>query len=406
MRTRQHPAAQAGLTLVELLVAMAIGLIVTLAVTSVVLVGENHKRATTAINDANQSGSYAAYLLDRALRSAGSGFTQAWDLGVFGCRLNIRRGGSALLPRTAAFPAPFAGVPQTLNMAPVLIQRGDDSDVLVVMGGNAAAGDIPRPILSAGADENSLRLNNTIGLQAGDIGLVSREGVDDCLIEQVSAAGASGGGGGESEGEEEGATPPNDLLTLGGTYLATTGKEASLSTLVDGGNAFFSPVGRAGANNVQFQMFGVDGERRLLNYDLMHFAGSDSAAVQALADGVVTLRAVYALDANGDGRFNTADGDRWAAPDEEGYDIQSLMDTPATARQVLAVRVALVLRSTHFEKPAAEDEYVSPASLTLFGDLPEAQRSTYTIATEDRQFRHRVVDLTVPLRNMLLLPTS
>jgi len=128
--------------------------------------------------------------------------------------------------------------------------------------------------------------------------------------------------------------------------------------------------------------------------------------VQALADGVVTLRAVYALDANGDGRFNTADGDRWAAPDEEGYDIQSLMDTPATARQVLAVRVALVLRSTHFEKPAAEDEYVSPASLTLFGDLPEAQRSTYTIATEDRQFRHRVVDLTVPLRNMLLLPTS
>src|SRR5690606_12931547 len=107
-----------------------------------------------------------------------------------------------------------ASVPQTLNMAPVLIQRGDDSDVLVVMGGNAAAGDIPRPILSAGADENSLRLNNTIGLQAGDIGLVSREGVDDCLIEQVSAAGASGGGGSESEGEEEGATPPNDLLTL------------------------------------------------------------------------------------------------------------------------------------------------------------------------------------------------
>ncbi len=45
--TSTSRALQRGLTLIELLVAMTIGLIVTLAVTSVVTVGEAHKRTTT-----------------------------------------------------------------------------------------------------------------------------------------------------------------------------------------------------------------------------------------------------------------------------------------------------------------------------------------------------------------------
>ena len=40
------------MTLVELLVAMTIGLGITLAVTSVLIASENHKRTTTSTNDA------------------------------------------------------------------------------------------------------------------------------------------------------------------------------------------------------------------------------------------------------------------------------------------------------------------------------------------------------------------
>jgi type IV pilus assembly protein PilW len=99
---------QRGLTLIELMVSVVIGLIVTLAVTSAVTFGEATKRSTTSTNDMGQSGSYAAYLLDRAVRSAGSGFAQSWELGgVFGCKLTAARGATAILPRATAFPVPF-----------------------------------------------------------------------------------------------------------------------------------------------------------------------------------------------------------------------------------------------------------------------------------------------------------
>ena len=81
---RVDRCAQRGVTLIELLVSMVIALVLTLAVTSIVIVGESHKRTTTSTNDTSQSGAYALVVLDRALRSAGSGIVQAANSGSFG----------------------------------------------------------------------------------------------------------------------------------------------------------------------------------------------------------------------------------------------------------------------------------------------------------------------------------
>ncbi|MET0716816.1 MAG: prepilin-type N-terminal cleavage/methylation domain-containing protein, partial [Pseudoxanthomonas sp.] len=168
-----------GVTLVELLVAVAIGLVVVLAATNVLVIGEAHKRSTSGNNDSSQSGSFAAYSLDRALRSAGSGFAQSWDQSVFGCRLGASRiigTATTILPRTDAFPAPFqfflggagAALAGNLRLAPVLIAQGQsagNSDVLMVMSGNGSAGDIARPIRSSVPATNNLRLDNTVGFK-------------------------------------------------------------------------------------------------------------------------------------------------------------------------------------------------------------------------------------------------
>ena len=45
---------QQGVTLIELMVAVIIGLLVTLAVTSLLIFGESSKRSTTATNDKNK----------------------------------------------------------------------------------------------------------------------------------------------------------------------------------------------------------------------------------------------------------------------------------------------------------------------------------------------------------------
>ena len=65
--------AARGFSLIELMVSMAIALVVTLAVFGVLVASEDRKRTSTALNDANQTGAYAAHLIDRSIRSAGSG---------------------------------------------------------------------------------------------------------------------------------------------------------------------------------------------------------------------------------------------------------------------------------------------------------------------------------------------
>jgi len=390
---------QCGLSLIELLVAMVMGLVVTLAITNVVVIGEAHKRTTTASNETGQTSAYVAYVLDRMLRGAGSSFAQSWNLGgVFGCRLSAARSGTSILPRTAtAFPAPFAGFlggagatnSGNLRVAPLLIaknQSAGGSDVLVVMGGGIA-GDVSRAIRppGTGVPSDGLRVDNTIGMAAGDIQLISQSGVSDCLIEQVASSFTN--------------SNSNQILPFNGaTYYTSSGATTTFSTLRSGGAAYLTALGNAGANNVQFQLIGVGANNTLFGYDLLRSDGTD--APQALADGVAELHAVYGLDTNGDGILDT-----WAAPDDTGYDIATLMTTPSTLRQIVAVRVVLVLRSSNYEK-----DTVAPATLALFSDLTNAagtsltQTVDLTVSTDYPHYRYRVVETTIPLRNMLLLP--
>ncbi len=390
-RHGSHRLLQQGVTLIELLVAMTIGLVVVLAVTSVLTVGEAQKRSTTSTNDMGQSGAYAGYVIDRAVRSAGSGFTQSWNLGVFGCRLSVSRGGTAILPRAAAFPGAFSGflggTPTNLRVAPLLIGKSESSsgsDVLMLMSGNAAAGDVPRTVRTPGAlSANELRLDNSIGLGAGDLALLSQAGTDECLIEQIATPVAG--------------TP--EVLPLGGTYYNAATPYATMRTSGLAAPAYLTPLGNSASGNVQLQLFGVGDNRTLFSYDLLRAngAGTDAEATLAIADGVVAMRALYGLDTDGDGIFNS-----WVDPGAAGFDIATMMTNPALARQVVAVRVALVLRGSNFER-----EEVSPAALVLFGDLPPAMQQTLTLPTvDDRHFRFRVVDSVIPLRNVLLLPTS
>ena len=66
----------------------------------------------------------------------------------------------------------------------------------------------------------------------------------------------------------------------------------------------------------------------------------------------------------------------------------------------MAIRVAMILRTSLSER----GDPVAPATLTLFQDLDPALQQTRTLTAAERQYRHRVVESTIPLRNLLLLP--
>lgn len=396
-RGNQLPCAAAtgrhcGMTLVELMVAITIGLGVTVAVTSMLIASENHKRVTTSTNDAEQTGAYAFHALDEALRGAGSGFAESAygiDRGVLGCRLTV----AAILPRATAMPDPFGSTAflaasADLRVSPVLIAKNQSqagSDVLVIMNGSGAAGGVSRQITGPGSS-TALILDNSVGFAVNDLALVSQSGIPDCLLEQVTAINGS-------------------TLTVGGAYY-TTGSNTTLQTLAGSTASYVTPLGNATANNLQVTLYGVGNNRTLYSYDVLRneelaqgVAGADIS--QAIADGVDQLHALYGVDTNGDG---VQDG--WADPGAAGtYDITTVMNSPTTMRSIVSVRVALVLRSNYYDKNSGNP--VSPATLTLFGGLQDANgnslQQVVNLSATDRQYRYRTFEFTVPLRNMLLL---
>lgn len=380
--TSRPRTAARGFTLIELLVAMAIGLVLTLALSLVMMRHDSGKRTLIATNDLSLTSSYVSFSLDRELRSAGSGFTQD-SRDTFGCLLRVARGGTQILPRASAFPAPFAGVPQQVRLAPLLIHAGagtGGSDVLAVATGAAGVGEAPIQVQLASATASDLRVGNTVGLRANDLVLIAQGGLG-CIVQQVTSPFAGGA---------------DQLLSFGGTYAKSEIDSLALVSFGATNTAFVSLLGNTTGNRPMLRLFGIDANATLFSHDMLQLDGTDAA--QPVADGVTELRALYGVDTTvpADGRI-----DAWVAPTAAGFTAAELTDGSLAAHdrllRIMAVRVGMVLRSDRIER----DE-VAPATLTLFGDLPAALQHTHAIATDLRHQRFRTVEFTVPLRNVMI----
>jgi type IV pilus assembly protein PilW len=368
------------MTLVELLVAVAIAMALTLVLTTVMIRFEGGKRTLTSSNDLSLTSAFVSFTLDREIRSAGSGFTQSWRE-TFGCLLRVARGGAQILPRGAAFPAPFAAVPQQVRLAPLLIHAGagtGGSDVLAIATGSSGVGETPFRVQPLSATASEVRLPSTVGLRGNDVVLVAEEGIG-CIVQQVAAPFAGGA---------------SQLLTFGGDYAKADVDGLALASFANAGTAQVSLLGNTVGNRPLAQLFGVGANATLFSYDLLRLDGNDAA--QPLADGVVDLRALYGIDNNNDGRI-----DAWVAPTAAGFTAAALTDGSAAAQTrlltIMAVRVGAILRSDRIER-----EDVSPATITLFGDLPAAVQVTRNLTAAEQRQRFRGVEFTVPLRNVML----
>src|SRR5258708_10831278 len=74
MRPSRHRLSERGFSMVELLVAMLIGLIGMIIIFQVFEVSESIKRSTTSGGDAQQNGAIALYSIERDFKNAGMGF--------------------------------------------------------------------------------------------------------------------------------------------------------------------------------------------------------------------------------------------------------------------------------------------------------------------------------------------
>ena len=391
-RTSARRAGVRGVTLIEMMVALVAGMVLAAAIFTVLRSAEGKKRSLTSVNDITQSGNYAMYLLDRWLRSAGSGYAQSASYS-YGCPIYAAVSGTQILPRSTALPAPFdtvvSGVSGTFRLAPVIVLpnrttpgvSGQPSDALVIMASGAGTASIPVDF-NAYATSGTLNLTSTVGFNGTDLVLVADQqgtgsAVLNCMVEQV-ASGFSGGS--------------TSAMSLSGTYAADTIGTQSLTAITANGAAM-NLGSVSNGNPPQFLIVGVGDDNLLYSYDLLQTADTP---LQARAEGVFELHALYGV--------GTAGSISWVAPTADGYKPADLLAGTSAANTTLqgitALRVGLIMRTALPEK-SGSDQAPTASSITLFGDTSSSYTRNFTGA--ELQYRYRKFELTIPLRNNIIL---
>ena len=279
VRRRARLHGQRGLTLVELMVAMLLGLIIIGVVLSVFLAGKQSFRTNYAIGEVGDSGRIAFELLARDVRQAG--LTGCGNLGRVANVLNngTNNAGTAWWANwdnavvgyvgTAADPAVTTGTAVGQRVA------GTDSIEIVSTTGSGLS------VASHNPTSATIKLNEaTSSLQPGDIVVVCDP--DHAAITQITNYNSANvtlihnTGTGAPGNCSKGLGFPTQCTTLGNTY--TFGKNSQI--------ALFSADDWYIGNN-------AEGGRSLYRIGLVNNAGSVTAQAQEMVRGVTDLQILY-----------------------------------------------------------------------------------------------------------------
>jgi len=380
------PRHSRGFTLVEIMVGVAIGLIGIVAIFQAVATWSKHTAATSSGGDAQVAGTLALFNIERDVKAAGHGFGRATAPNM-GCIVNA----------TDTTPARVFN----FQMAPVQIAAGAGGapDQITILYGDSSfhAGDDPN-ISTGSADfsaatATSKTLLRRGGFKPGDFAIAAYNpgalpGSAQCQLLQITADTNPDGR------TVDHTTAPFTSFYTGGPAIASRFNSA-VAPLAAGGKMYnLGPDPRLNVWSIQ------NNGRVLTQTDVIH----NTAALQ-VAESVVNLKAEYGVDLDGNGTISAAE---WVnAP-------------PADWRTLLAIRVAVLVRSRNFERngdPGATGVRAatpSAANPYYFGDpvgrkflmtnvdgTADAFGDVDAVPNNWRYYRYRVYERVIPLRNML-----
>jgi type IV pilus assembly protein PilW len=363
------PRRERGLTMVELMVGILIALIGTIVIFQVFAVSEEYKRRTTGGSDAIQSANFSLYQLERQFSWVGAGLARMPNL--WGCLVTAT-------PALPAPPAPFDVLGTQVRMAPLLIRDGGGAnpDVLLGIGGSNDSVNTPVVVTAPPpATPAQVSLTTTLGVKQKDFLLIVEQEItgNPCRLAQVTSATPA-----PIAPAKVGVIP--NPVALSAAFNGYTGS-AKVANLGAGLQITAFTVGDDPATGVK---------NVLLTYDV--FNGGQPVS---LADNVVNVQAVYGVAASP----TDPKVAQWVPPTAP-WDWANLNNGSAASADLIArlraVRIAVVARNAQWEK-----DQVSPASFALFADLPAAT-VTVNLTAAERQYRYKVFDEVIPLRNMII----
>jgi type IV pilus assembly protein PilW len=421
---RLHPRGVRGFSLVELLVAMVIGLIGSIIIFQVYAGFEGQRRNTTSGGDAVTNLAAATNALEQAGRDAGYGLNFASHMGCSA----IGWKEDAKPPTPPATPTP--GAIFATRLAPVDITRNADNtlDTLTFTRNTndnsysvtslKSSMDPATPPASTAATANTpLCLNNMYGVKKGDVLVIAEHKESDtgtkakkitCAITEVrdiipgppvcidhtfgsfvsddpldpgtqytlfNKPGTPGGLGAIPD-----TGPSNTALNSLDSKLDSQARNApALFTFKAGAAVMNLGPKKNGLNSIQTTTFKVSNGQLL-------------ASDVPLVDGIVFMDAQFGMASSPTTTSSTLTYTKML-PEVAGNDPKISQDTWFSLR---TVRVVMITKSSQYDK-----DYTSPATLSVWNAPLDV---TYTVPVADIHYRHKVVEMVIPLRNMFWRP--
>jgi len=341
---RPPRARQRGISLIELMVGLVIGLLAVLVIYQTFAVAEGVKRQTISAGDAQKSGLVAMYLLGAEIGNAGSGIMLNQD--------------------DLATCTDTGDVATTMRPFSVLIEPGADDDTpdSFVVNYSTSRGVVTPSVFMAKTDAGgtTFTVQSPTGFKAGDM-VVAMTGAGPCEridVTNVTAPDANG----------------NVVLTtsagVANEYLPT------MRVVNIGPAASTQRVRYDVANNV------------VRSTDLV----TAGATAQPLSSSVMNLKMQYGVDTDGDNNVDT-----WTAATGNYAPANVLAYVGADLRRIKAVRIGIIVRSDEFDRDAPTFDW------TLF-ECTTQEAADYTCpaaltGTLPANYRYRVYETIVPLRN-------
>lgn len=392
-------AAQGGVSLIELMVGVVIGLLATLVIAQVAGLYETQKRQTSASADAQINGALALHTLQRDIEMGGYGLTSG---GVAGCT-QIRGKRSA-----TNYDWTFAPVLITQGTGATGGTTGRADTIQVLMANNNNGFALPMQLREHHRKDDSsfvLAERINVGNRQGDMLLVippanvagtaspspaGQVSPHWCSLAQISAAPsgdtlAHGTSGAPWNHDATGTRFPGDLgsdiaYAAGSTLI-------NLGTLADRCYFISDPNETTATRRCGLA---ADSTEMAYTLRLRTFTTADASTTnQDIFPDIINLQAVYGIDTTA-----PADGavDSWTTT------------TPTTGAgwaQVIAVRVALLARGTQYDErevtttvPNWRPDGVTAEPFTLPA-CPSGENDCW------KHYRYRVFESVMPLRNML-----
>lgn len=358
-----------GFTLVELMVGMAIGLIAVLAMVTVMINSEEQKRSTTGGMDAQVNGALALSAMMREIEKAGYGFSS--NPGIIGCPLQNKYQGGGL----ASMPT---------SLVPVVITAGLNGapDAIRSIAGNKSSFSVPINLVTPAYSPGTkvFTVSSVRGVKGpvfdasgkviatGDLMVAATDAAHPCQVFEVTADPSVAAVDRADTANWNPANFPDQTYGYG-SVLVNLGNTRDIAYSILNGDLAQTSFVLATDGTASYQSF-------------------------TLFNNIVQLQALYGKDTNADGSIDLWD--------------KTTPTSNALWLQVIAVRVALLSRSTQREKdvvtfanPQWDVGNGNPVAGSVTCGSSQCLSLKIDNLTDWGHYRYKMFDTVIPLRNML-----